>query len=195
MGIVTRFHFMSWVVFDGCVYFLTDAEIFSDWGGKIFKDCRPEHVLGHEAIRKYFRLEPNVGEEHVNPSFWQMKNFPAEIVEKLADFDRNFGRIFNERFWYYNYYYILENPYAPEEWREKAWQKLLGNEEGDFLFHNVIAIKVNYDMSDEWKERAWAEMMRRGIQKDYTLDYLISNASDSWSQRANELKKQLMKIT
>ncbi len=117
------------------------------------------------------------------------------MVEKLADFDKNFGRIFNECFWYYNYYYILENPYAPEEWRERAWQKLLENEKGDFLFHNVIAIKVDYDMSEKWKERAWREMLRRGIKRDYTLEYLRTNAPAALVQKEpkhcwkNSLKK------
>ena len=189
-----RYYFMSWIVFNGRAWFLTDREVFSERGREIFKDCSPEYVLGHEAIRKYFRLEPDAGEKYANTFFWQTKNFPSEMVEKLADFDKNFGRIFNECFWYYNYYYTLENPYAPEEWRERAWQKLLENEKGDFLFHNVIAIKVDYDMSEKWKERAWREMLRRGIKRDYTLEYLRTNAPQPWSERAKALlEKQLKK--
>ena len=113
--------FISWINFEGKLYFLTDADIFSDYGKKILstKDNDP---IGHTAIRIYYNLKH--GEQHECQDVWNPSKFPPEIAEKLKDFDTNFGWTFAKHLQGDDLNYILAN--GPDEWKHRALKIILG---------------------------------------------------------------------
>ncbi len=65
--------FMSWIEKGKDVLFLTAKDINSSRGKKVFKDCKDNDFLGHNAIRTFYGLEDSVGYDEENKSFWNGK--------------------------------------------------------------------------------------------------------------------------
>jgi hypothetical protein len=184
-----RHNFLSWILDKETIYFLTDKEIFSQKGKNLFKDkinsinsvgCKNiEFPLGHEAIRIYFNISPGDGVNFTVTDFWNVEKLPLQIAEKIAAFDKNFGRTFKEHFWFYNLEDVLYFPKTPNEWMEKFWQHFLTKADNSSLAF-VIAAKYNgQEMIEPWRKKALRELIKRGGMKEERIkSYLQTNASE-----------------
>lgn len=172
------------------MYFLTDEEIFSPKGKKLFQIQSLNYALGHAAIRSYFDIEHGVGANCWQADFWEIKTLPPQIAEKIGNFDKNFGRTFKECFWFYNLYDIFNHPNVTPKWRQLAWRQILVLEKEDWSFCSIIAAQRNGIVPNEWKEKAWIELIRRGIKNKDTLHYLAINAPAPWSEKARRLAEK-----
>ena len=114
--------FISWVEYDDGIFFLTDAQVLSSEGRKLFKDCQDNDVLGHGAIRRYYSLESYQGTDGEQRNFWETKTLPEPLKSLLATpekFIQVWGRMFKEGvFQNDDLRYIIE--YAPEPYKRKA---------------------------------------------------------------------------
>jgi hypothetical protein len=145
--------FISWIETERkgkkILCYLTDQEVFSSIGREVFpkEETKDNDVLGHGAIRLFFNLKKE-GTEHEETNFWDPENLPGELTEKIKDFDTHWGRMFTSGiFQNDDLRYIIE--YAPNKWREKAWQQLLKQNpsNGDLCYIIVCA-------PNEWREKA-----------------------------------------
>ena len=84
--------FISWIEFQGSVYFLDDTKLRAEKGQKLLSQCTNDDIIGHGAIMEYFGLTRHQGIHKECTYFSDPKNFPEEIVEaiKMGLF-RNFG--------------------------------------------------------------------------------------------------------
>ena len=84
--VITMCEFLSWIKIENKVYFLTDIELKSERGKELKKylgEKYDEDKKGHGAIRWYYSLPENVGENKENSDFSSPANFPVEIVKAL----------------------------------------------------------------------------------------------------------------
>jgi hypothetical protein len=124
------------------LFYLTDQEVFSKEGTKKFKDCRDNDVLGHGAIDRFFELNGK-GRQYEVQDFWNLKNLPQEIAEKVQHFDAHWGKMFNSgAFQSDDLEYIIQN--GPPEWKEKA-QKQFSAQKFKLLASTKIMVPKNYD--------------------------------------------------
>ena len=104
------------------LYYLTDEEVFSEKGKKIFADTKDNDVLGHGAVDKYYGLNGK-GEDHEVRDFWNTEKLPPVIAEKIKDFDKYWGKMFTSgAFQTDDLEYIINH--GPQEWKEKARKQL-----------------------------------------------------------------------
>lgn len=185
-----RYNFLSWVETAEGIRFLTDQEIFSSLGRKLFTGREIDYPLGHEAIRLYFGLKPEEGTNYLQSDFWQTESLPLPLAQAVNDFNRYFDKTFRQCFWFYNLYDLFDHPSVTPPWRKRAWQQILAKETGDYSFCSIIAIDRGRIIPDKWKKRAWQELLRRGVKNDYTLPYLLKNAPSPWSKKTKELVKK-----
>ena len=84
--------FISWIEFQGKIYFLDDTKLRTEKGQKLLSQCTNDDIIGHGAIMEYFGLTRHQGIHKECTYFSDPKNFPEEIVEaiKMGLF-RNFG--------------------------------------------------------------------------------------------------------
>jgi hypothetical protein len=119
--------FVSWKTVERngetLLLYLTDAEVFSEEGRKLFNDCKDNDPLGHGAIDRYYGLNGK-GMEHEIRDFWNTNKLPKELAEKVTNFDAHWGKMFTSGcFQIDDLEYIVQN--GPEKWKEKAGKQLL----------------------------------------------------------------------
>jgi hypothetical protein len=134
------------------IFFLTDKEIFSSIPSEhsivdpFFSEIMEEDLLSHKSIRDYFTNQGYVGLERGKElsleDFWDVKKLPAVLASKLKspeEFEKHWGKTFHSLFSFDNILYILK--YAPERWKEFAWQEVLNRKtslsELDKIIHCV----------------------------------------------------------
>jgi hypothetical protein len=170
--------FVSWIDIKGMIYFLTDAEIFSDLGREKLSGCKDNDFLGHGAIRRFYDLKDK-GVDRENKNFWEeVSNIPEIIRSKLQNFDHNWGKTFEEYFQNDDLRYIIE--YAPDEWKSKAWEQLLKQSPSNSDLRYIIEYAP-----DEWKKKAWEQLLKQSPSND-DLRYIIRYAPDEWKSKAWE---------
>lgn len=119
-----KWSFLKWLEMEnGEPLFLTDQEIFSERGLELFfSGNNPEKALEHQSIRLYYGnaisglgKETEAGERY----FWDLEKLPPAIREKMADFDRHWGKTFEELLPYRDLYFIVTHA-KKRQWWEKA---------------------------------------------------------------------------
>lgn len=120
------YDFVSWKMVnkDGTniLYYLTDKEVFSKNGKKLFIDSKDNNVLGWGAINQFFELKGR-GQGYEVRDFWNTEKLPPVIAEKIKDFDKYWGKMFTSGcFQTDDLEYIMNH--GPQEWKEKARKQL-----------------------------------------------------------------------
>ena len=175
--------FISWIDVqkDGEVHhlFLTDAEVYDDSHGReVFGDCKDNDVLGHGAIRKYYNLRLSQGIEHEARDFWKAR-LPPEITQKLADFDRNWGRMFHAgAFQNDDLRYLVS--YAPEPYKAKAAEQLLKQKPSNDDLRFLVAFAP-----EPYKAKAWEQLLKQKMSND-SLCCLVAYAPEPYKAKAAE---------
>ena len=88
--------FISWIEKDNKLYYLTDAEIFSEMGKERLEGCQDNDFLGHGAIRRFYQIKGGI--DHEVKDFWNYKKLPPEIAKLVKDFKKFWGKTFREYF-------------------------------------------------------------------------------------------------
>ena len=84
---------ISWIESENHVFIITDAEIKSEKGKQLIKECgNAEDIWGHGFCRRYYELG-NAGEEFEVNDFSKLDKFPTEIKKLLKNFSKNFGEM------------------------------------------------------------------------------------------------------
>ncbi len=84
---------ISWIEADGNVFIITDAEIKSEKGKALIKECgNAQDIWGHDFCRKYYGLTGG-NDKEINDFLTKIDSFPKEIKKLLKDFNRNFGEM------------------------------------------------------------------------------------------------------
>ena len=211
--------FISWYEYQGKLYYLTDAEVFSSEGKKALDGFQGNDLLGHKAIAKYFfeaeGIDITGGCRHEQINFWNTDNLPKEISDKTKDFDAYWGRMFSSGcFANDNLVYIV--CYAANEWKIKASARLLKqhpyNDElvdiicdapgrlGDRAWkqllkqnpsdYELVDIICGDNTPDKLKANAW-ELLLKQDPSDGVLEDIVYDGSDEWKARARaELNKR-----
>ena len=83
----------------------------------------------------------------------------------------------------------IRDRYAPEEWKERAWEQLLKqNPSNDEL--GWIILYAPEEWPEEWKERAWRQLLRQNpSNKD--LKWIMSLGSEPYKSMAKEMLDNL----
>ena len=76
--------FLSWIEIDDTVLFLTDDDLRTSRGKKLWKRIKDD-ARGHGAIREYFDIEPGRGVDRECTDFYTPDNFPPEAVRAIMD--------------------------------------------------------------------------------------------------------------
>ncbi|MBU0496861.1 MAG: hypothetical protein KKG04_02775, partial [Candidatus Thermoplasmatota archaeon] len=181
--------FISWVEIKRkgklVLCYLTDEDVFSKYGREIFVDSRDNDVLGHGAIRKYFKLGCEGLDKEVR-DFWNNEKLPPELLEKTSSpnmFDKHWGRMWREKFFQNDDLTYLVK-YAPEEWKVRAWEQLIKQNPSNDDLKYLVAYAP-----EEWKVRACEQLIKQNPSNDY-LKNLVAYAPEEWKVRAWE---QLLK--
>ena len=161
-------NFISWVELpDGKLAFLTDEDVFSRHGRRVLQGCRDNDFLGHGAIRRFFGLGPRGTDREVR-DFWNLEKLPQEIADKIREFDKHWGRMWRAGFFQNDdLIYIIIN--ASEEWKEKAWRKLLKQNPSNL----DLRIIIRYAPNPSYKAKA-AEQLLKQKPSSYELRYITS---------------------
>lgn len=174
------------------VLFLTDKDVFSKFGRERLAGCQDSDFIGHGAIRRYYGLDDDHpltgGMEREYRDFWETKELPPEIAEKVKDFDWHFGRMFRECLNVDDLEYIVYN--APSKWRNKAYDELLRREDRyvDEVLLNIV--KAFCGASDKLRDKAFQELIRRNCSEG-TLGNIVCYATPKWAAKAyDELLKR-----
>ena len=197
--------FMSWIVHRKQTLFLTDQDIFSGYGRKVLKGCKPEDYISHGAIRRYYGLGDIEGRDYENDRFWEIKNH--EIQEALKDFN-NFKRIWEAGALQISNLINMAH-LAPYVWRERAVRQLLKQNPED----SELCCVLTYPISDEMKaqvgeqllkqkpsinalihivcyssesnrEKAWKQLLLMKCVAKSDIDYIIRHAPAEWEEKA-----------
>ena len=78
--------FMSWIEYNGELYYLTDKQLKDKRGLKLKKYIQQdykEEIIGHGAIRYYYDIPNGKGKNVECTDFSTQKIFPEEIRKKL----------------------------------------------------------------------------------------------------------------
>jgi hypothetical protein len=76
-------NFVSWIEYEGEVYYLTDSDLRTRKGRELIKYCQNDDDLkGHGAIERYFELEGK-GVHKECEDFSSPDHFPKEIVRDI----------------------------------------------------------------------------------------------------------------
>ncbi len=160
--------FVSWIEYDGKVFFLTDEEVFSPKGMGMFRLLShhsffhgTNSVIYHDAIREYFSLEPDQGTCCIQKDFWNTDTLPEPLDILLAtpkSFLATWGRVFDGRFLLPDFFYII--CHAPESYnllRKKAWRRSL-----ELDPRNTWLIRVIRHAPEPYAWKAWRRLFRWG---------------------------------
>lgn len=160
--------FLSWieVIKDGRIqlFYLTDSEVFSKRGQKLLKDyLRKNLIFCHEAIRDFFELDAEEGDESRVKYFWNVEQLPQELAEKVNEFDRHWGKMFSNGYFGIDQLCdILYDSEAPIEWRNKVGAEIFRRCPEDWRLMEIIE-----RTPQEWKEKAWRELLNRDKEAAY----------------------------
>ncbi len=158
------------------LFYLTDAQAYSDRGKEVLAGAQDNDILGHGAIRAFYDLG-QVGKEHEVTDFWNLEKLPSELQEKIRNFDLYWGRMFRSGcFQDDDLRHILLH--APSGWREKAWTQLLMQHptNSDFLI-------IVRDAPAEWKERASAQLFEQDLSNE-DLRYIMAYGTPELQEKA-----------
>jgi hypothetical protein len=180
--------FLSWIEKDGQLFFLTDREVFSPRGRKIFGKNPLEkgnELLGQAAIRRYYGNGNGWMRGGVTRGvwdFWKEGVLPPKLVALVADFDCYWGWMWDGgAFQEDDFRYIFRH--APDEWRGRACEKLLGLEDVSSQSLRCIIERA----LDPQRERAWKILLERKDVDDHLRLIIIDcQAPDEWRGRACE---------
>ncbi len=176
-------NFISWIQYKGEILFLTDSEVFSSFGRKRLEGCLGNDFLGHGAIRKFFKLKDNQGEEREESEFWDpeaQKQIPKVIVEKLTTpelFKENWGRIFRNYFQNDDLVNIIK--YAPEPYKEKAWKQLFKQKPGKGDLYYIIKYGPRF-----YKEKVAEQFLKQKKVHNYDLRIIIRYVPEPYKEEA-----------
>jgi hypothetical protein len=172
--------FISWYESGMKLYYLTDAEVFSEEGKLKLTGCKDNDILGHGAIKKFY--EGMDGVQYEERDFWN-DTLPKELADKVKEFDKHWGRMWTEGYFQNDdLCYIIE--YAPDEWAAKAWKQLLKQNPSNYYLRYIVAYAP-----DKWKAKAWEQLLKQNP-SNYDLRYIIKYAPGEWASKALE---QLLK--
>ena len=115
--------FVSWVEWNNKLYYLTDAEVFSDLGREKLAGCKDNDYLGHNAIRKFWGIPDKEGTNCEIQNFWELDKLPKEISDKIKEFDKWWVNIWEKYFMNDDLRCIIYN--APATYKAKAAKQLL----------------------------------------------------------------------
>jgi hypothetical protein len=136
------------------LYYLTDKEVFSEKGNRLFTLNSHIDVLGHGAIHVYFGLDDvPTTEDHECNCFWKTENLPAEISAKIADFDTHWGRMFTRGcFQNDDLSFIIDE--GPGVWKAKARQQLKRQNQVVYVDEFPLTVPDTYrhiNFASAWK--------------------------------------------
>lgn len=121
-------------------FFLTDREVYGQRGRRLFKDFKDSSVLGHNAVRRYYNLQSNIG-RNCTADLWETELLPSEIAALVVTpdaFEENFGRTFRSAQFPASFLRRMYLCSPSECLRKKAAEKLLATEELDYFDHARI---------------------------------------------------------
>ena len=181
--------FISWYEYKGKLYYLTDEKVFSHEGIKILKNCMDNDLIGHGAIRLFFKKTEGIdvgrGQKHEVTDFWITKNLPPEIAQKIREFDLHWGRMFASG------KYFMEDDlsriirFATPRWQKKAWDQLLKQNPSESSLYDII-----FDATPEFKEKAWNQLLKQNP-SNIILRHIVLYATPKWQKEAQaELDKR-----
>ena len=87
----------SWVEYDGKHYIITDAELKSERGKELLRDCgSKDDIWGHGFCRAFYDLKSAWGYEHeiANPWSAEFDKYP-EVKKLVQDLAKNFSYMFS----------------------------------------------------------------------------------------------------
>lgn len=159
------------------VLFLTDADVFSEYGREVLKGTSDNDVLGHWAIVAFFRLSPTDGRRLKARCFWETAGLPRVIAQKINNFDEHFGRMFREHFLNSDLTWMVG--VAPQQWKTKAWKELLRRQVPDseicgLLYHNSPGT-----VPLAWMKKVLKELVRRNAPNS-TFKTITWNSCPEW---------------
>ena len=95
-------------------------------------------------VKKEFYRLGNRGVDLQFTNFWETDKLPRELAERVNDFKRNWGKIFQKYFMNDDLCYIIE--YALDGLKVEAWKQLLIQHPRKHDLHYIIVFAP-----DEWK--------------------------------------------
>src|SRR5512135_2792582 len=125
--------FISWVQLpEGRIFYLTDAQVFSEIGRMRLAGIQDNDILGHGAIRRFYTDEGvGLGTDHELPYFWQdSARLPDELRPLLASWktiDATWGRMLRQALTASDLVRLL---WAPKEIAEGVWNIVLSRPQG-----------------------------------------------------------------
>ena len=76
--------FVSWIEYDGRLYYLTKKALGDKKGKAIYKDIKDD-ICGHGAIRRYYDIPDGKGSNLERTNFLTSDNFPVEIAKTIKN--------------------------------------------------------------------------------------------------------------
>jgi hypothetical protein len=168
---------VSWIGFEDKLLYMDNASLRDSYARKLIEETgRKVDVVGHGFIRKYYNIPEGKGIEFEVRDFWNYEKLPEEISMKLqnGEMDDLLEYVNN-----LDLSYIII--YAPESWKEKAWQILSKNNPSNDDLRCIII-----HAPESWKEKAWEILLRNNL-SNYDLCYIIIHAPESWKEKASEI--------
>ena len=128
---------ISWVEYpNNKIYYLTDDDIFSEYGQQKLVGCKPEDYIGHGVIRQYYDLPLNVGVNKEVSDFWNTDKLPDELAQKVKTFWNHWGKCFNECLSNVDYCWIIK--YGPPKYKSLTWKQFLKNNPSTYDYRWII---------------------------------------------------------
>ena len=165
---------------DGTIAHLTDVELRDKTIRERLKGCQDNDLIGHGAIRKAFNITR--GRDVEIKDFWNIEQFPKEIQVTLRNFDKYYSRVWSECFTGEDLRYIIY--YAPEAWKNKAWEQLLKQEPSNDDLRCIIEYAP-----EAYKNKAWKQLLKQEPSNN-DLCCIVYYAPEAWKNKASE---QLLK--
>ena len=181
--------FISWYEYKGKLYYLTDEKVFSHEGIKILKDCKDNDLIGHGAIRLFFKktegIDVGYGQKYEVTNFWATEYLPPEIAQKVRKFDLHWGRMFASG------KYFMEDDlgriicFATPKWRKKAWDQLEKQNPSNGILCDIVL-----DSTPKWQNKAWNQLLKQNP-SNIILRHIALYATPKWQKEAQaELDKK-----
>ena len=120
----------------------------------IREGSKDNDIIGHSFIREYFGLNSGDGIEREHRNFWNYKEYPNEIADKLKNFDKYFKTIFSTYLQNDDLRYIIYN--GTEKYKSLAWKQLLTQSPSNDDLKYII-----YNGTEKYKSLAWKQLEKR----------------------------------
>ena len=174
-------NFLSYIEKDDKLYYLTDQDIFSEYGKEKLKGCRDNDFIGHGATRQFYDLRGGI--DHEIKDFWNLKQFPKEIADKLEKFEYYFGRIFRTYLTNLDLRYIVYC--GTPKYKDLAWKQLLKQSPTN----NDLGYIIEYGIP-KYKDLACKQLLKQSP-TNYDLTYIIKYGTPKYKDLAEkELNKR-----